>query len=754
VALIARSRWLLVITLVAALALLATMLIEAGPARTGPALAAAGAHFEVTAAQSANGPIDVGNGNKVGGAIKHDTSKPIRELPQLPVRALPANDDQGGDAASGGAASHVQVHDPVVQTSQPSANMPSPSLNFEGIDFPGVSCNCAPPDTNGEVGATQYVQIVNEGYQVFNKSTGASMLGPASIESVWAGFGGVCQSNGDGDPVVLYDQLANRWLLSQFAGSGIPTDECVAVSATSDATGVYYRYDFHLGSNFYDYPKISVWPDGYYMAINVFDSSGSAFLGPQAFVLDRSKMLTGAAATFIAMPNLGSSYSPMLPADLEGSTLPPAGAPDPFVLYPSAGIPVNGKYLTYRFHADFVTPANSTFTQITSPNAAPFTQACGACVTQPGTTSALDTLGDRLMFRLTYRNFGDHDMLLGSYTVASGGTLGVRWFELRSITSGTESVFQEGTYQPDSTYRWMPSAAMDKAGDIAVGYSASSSSVDPSLRYAGRLVGDPAGVLAQGEAVLFAGLGSQSGTSSRWGDYSDMTVDPVDGCTFWFTSEYYPSGVNQFDWRTRIGSFSFPSCSGVAQVLTSVGVTPANASVTVSKTQQFSATGYDQFGQPMSPQPTFTWSVNGGGSINASTGLFTAGGTPGGPFTVTAASGGVSGTASVTVTSPPPDFSFTVTPPSTSVKRGGTATYTITITKLNGFTGAITFSLGGKPSGSTVTFSPNPTTATTTTVTLTVKTATSTTRKTYTLTINGVSGSLSHSQTVTLTVTR
>ncbi len=171
---------------------------------------------------------------------------------------------------------HVDSPDPVVQnTAAPTPLIPSPILNFEGIDFPGVGCNCAPPDTDGEVGATQFVQMVNEGVQVFDKSSGNSVMGPVAITSLWTGFGGVCQNNGDGDPVVLYDQLANRWVISQFAGSGTPTDECVAVSTTSDATGTYNRYGFHLGTNFFDYPHLGVWPDAYYMSMNVFNSAGT-----------------------------------------------------------------------------------------------------------------------------------------------------------------------------------------------------------------------------------------------------------------------------------------------------------------------------------------------------------------------------------------------------------------------------------------------------------------------------------------------
>src|SRR5205085_312868 len=219
--------------------------------------------------------------------------------------------------------SHKDSADPVVQRSIAAGNlatpnMPSATLNFAGIPFPGVACNCAPPDTNGEVGSTQYVQMVNEGFQVFDKASGTSLLGPSGIATVWSGFGGVCQSNGSGDPVVLHDQLADRWIITQFAGVSVPTDECVAVSTTNDATGSYYRYDFHLGSNFFDYPHLSVWPDAYYMSMNVFNSAGTAFLGPQPFAFDRTKMLLGLPATFITTGVTGGSGEDVyLPADLD-----------------------------------------------------------------------------------------------------------------------------------------------------------------------------------------------------------------------------------------------------------------------------------------------------------------------------------------------------------------------------------------------------------------------------------------------------
>ena len=286
---------------------------------------------------------------------------------------------------------HVDAPDPVVDRSLlgllvPDA-MPAPVLNFDGIPFPGVGCSCAPPDTNGAVGLTQYVQMVNEGYQVFNKTTGASVLGPTAITAIWSGFGGVCQSNGSGDPVVLYDHLANRWLISQFAGTSIPTDECIAISTTSDATGTYNRYAFHLGSNFFDYPHLGVWPDGYYMAMNIYNSSGTALLGPQAFAFDRANMLTGAVATFVTPGITGGASEPsFLPSDLDGSILPTSGVGNPFVSFPGSGT-----YKVRLFHADFVTPGNTTFNLIGSPGAAGFTAICPstrACVPELGAAAA------------------------------------------------------------------------------------------------------------------------------------------------------------------------------------------------------------------------------------------------------------------------------------------------------------------------------------------------------------------------------
>src|SRR5438132_6074450 len=296
------------------------------------------------------------------------------------------------------------------------------------------------------------------------------------------------------------------------------------------------------------------------------NASGTTYLGPQPFAFDRTKMLSGQPATFVSpVGPLGGSVDAFLPADLDGSRLPPTSAPHTFVGFPGQATSPN--YTTYHFHVDFVTPANSTFTTFANPSAAGFTALCPstrACVPENGVTSSnyLDGIGDRLMFRLAYRNFGDHESVVGNYTVSSGGVAGVRWFELRNVTSGPVTVYQQSTYQPDTTWRWMGSAAMDQQGNLAVGYSASSSSINPQIRYSGRLFNDPLNTLTQTEATLFAGAGSQTGSLNRWGDYSDLTVDPIDDCTFWYTQEYIPSN-GSFNWRTRIGSFKFPGCGGV-----------------------------------------------------------------------------------------------------------------------------------------------------------------------------------------------
>jgi hypothetical protein len=694
----------------------------------------------------------------------NDTSIPLRKMKPQPVFSKGEHEANENPKIPH---KHIDSPDPVVQgqfstlKALIAPNMPAPILNFDGIPFPGVACNCAPPDTNGEVGATQYVQIVNEGFQVFNKTTGASMLGPVGIATVWSGFTGPCETAGHGDPVALYDQLANRWLISQFAGAGVPTDECIAVSTTSDATGSWNRYAFHLGSNFFDYPHLGVWPDGYYMAMNVFNSAGTAFLGPQPFAFDRTKMLAGQPATFITTGITGGpTEETYLPTDLDGSLLPPVGAPASFVEFPGANT-----FRVFHFHVDFVTPLNSTFTLFASPASAVFT-ARTAGVPQVGAgASALDPIGDRLMFRAATRFFADgHESVVGNFTVQSGGVAAVRWFELRNTTVGPVTVFQQGTYQPDTTHRWMGSAAMDQQGNVAVGYSASSSSINPQIRYAGRLVTDAVNTLPQAEVTLFAGTGSQTGGLNRWGDYSDMTVDPVDDCTFWYTTEYIPAN-GSFNWRTRIGSFKYPGCGVAPTPDFSLSTTPSSVTVTAGSTANYTenvtrtggftgSVSLSISGLPAGAAGTFTPNPNTGAT--SALAITTSSTTPAGSYVFT-----VTGTSTVppltrnstaTLVVQTPDFSLSTTPSSVTVTAGSTASYTENVTRTGGFTGPVTLSISGLPAGAAGTFTPNPNTGATSA--LAVTTSASTPAGSYVFTVTGTSTSpaLTRTSTATLVV--
>ena len=603
---------------------------------------------------SAGGPAPVsGTGPQIGGfpapnaplsgpgaksavvsvaSYKNDMSPPLREMAinSAPLQ-LGSNCELKENPKTG--VFHLDAPDGALENQTASKlalaqpNIPGTTLNFEGIDFPGVVCNCAPPDPDGAAGLNQYVNEVNEGIQVFNKSTGASEFGPIAISSIWSGFGGVCEFNGHGDGIVLYDHFANRWIISQFAGPSNPTDECVAVSTSADATGSYYRYGFHLGSNYFDYPKLAVWPDAYYMSMNVFNTAGTTFMGPQPFALDRNNMLLGNPATFVSpVGPLGGTIGPILPLDIDGPTLPASGAPETFVGFPAAN-----NYVIYHFHVDFGTPANSTWTTFATPAAAAFTQLCAstrACVPQSGVavaSSGLDGIGDRLMHRAAYRNFGDHESVVTTYSVCASGTCasgagqsGVRWIELRNPTSGPVTVFQESTYAPaDGLWRWLGSAAMDNGGDIAVGFSDSSSTVFPGIRYAGRLSTDTVNTLAQGEATLFTGTGSQSTTGNRWGDYSAMSVDPEDDCTFWYTNEYYAT-TSSFNWRNRIGNFAFTQCvPATAQQVAAVSVykTADAASVNPGTTIGFKVT-VNSSGTATANGISFTDNLPSGGGIN------------------------------------------------------------------------------------------------------------------------------------------
>jgi hypothetical protein len=351
---------------------------------------------------------------------------------------------------------------------------------------------------------------------------------------------------------VQYDKAANRWVLSQFAVPGGTGGywECVAVSQTSDATGAWYLYAFQY-SQFPDYPKMGVWPDAYYVTFNMFTTN--SFAGARMCAYDRASMLAGQAATQQCFQK--SNFASVLPADLDGSTAPPANSPNYMVT--RSGRNMLGMF---KFHTDWNNAAASTLTGPINFAVASYSMACngGACVVQPGTRQKLDSLADRLMFRLAYRNISGVERMVVNHSVTANRTSGVRWYEIRGM-AGTPAVFQQGTYAPDKSYRWMGSVAMDKQGNLAVGYSFSSGTKYPGLAYATRLASDAPGTLGA-ETVLVNGAGSQISGLDRWGDYTHMSVDPTDDCTFWYVGQYLKS-TGSFNWSTRISSFKLAACS-------------------------------------------------------------------------------------------------------------------------------------------------------------------------------------------------
>ena len=457
--------------------------------------------------------------------------------------------------------------DPVRQAQMGTRQSPTPLENFAGLSSDGWY----PPDPNGDVGPNDYVQAVNVKVGVYSKT--GTLRAIIYFDTLFssanggAGTGTPCDSySGNyGDPIVLYDATVDHWLIADFAWSNSngPFYECIAYSKTGDpVSGGWNLYPMSTGTLFPDYPKFSVWSDGIYMSANMYGTSSEA---PRVWALNRNDMVSGVSMHNLYF-DLSSIYGTLLPSNLRGGTMPPPGEPAFF-----ASVDEPNTFHLWKFYVNWST-LGATFSGPTNLAVANFVMPCNAalienCVPQPGVSSSyyLDSLGDRLMMQLQYRNIGGTESLWVNHTVAAsantGNPTGVRWYEIRD-PNGTPYVYQQGTYQPDSNYRWMGSLAVDGFGNMAVGYSLSSTSIYPSIAYAGRLVTDTLGTLPQAETTLMAGAGSQStncgnGPCNRWGDYSAMTIDPTDDCTFWYTNEYYAStGGN---WRTRIGAFRLVS---------------------------------------------------------------------------------------------------------------------------------------------------------------------------------------------------
>jgi hypothetical protein len=479
--------------------------------------------------------------------IKHperfDVSRPLAQYKTPPLQILIEREDLLRIPVP----PSTNQADPAVQNS-----VSAPLTAIPGLGFDGVGANgSAPPDTNMAVGPNHIVQWVNTQFAVFDK-LGNTLLGPMPGNTLWSGFGGPCETKNDGDPIAQYDQQADRWVMSQLANTSGPTYyQCFAVSTTNNPSGSYTRYAYTFTNSLNDYPKIGIWPSGYFASYNMF-AFGFFFQGAQACAYDRSQMLAGGPATSVCF-QLSSSFGGLLPSDLDGATPPPSGSPDFFVNFGTNSLNL------WKFTPNFVTPSTSTFTGPTNIPVDAFSAACngGTCIPQSETTQQLDSLADRLMYRLAYRNFGDHESLVVNHAVTAGISVGERWYEIRS-PNGTPAIYQQSTFAPDSNFRWMGSAAMDQVGNMAIGYSVSSSSMHPAIRYTGRETIDPLNTL-QTETSLIEGTGSQLTNLSRWGDYSALRIDPSDDCTFWFTTEYLKAN-GTFNWSTRIGSFKFATC--------------------------------------------------------------------------------------------------------------------------------------------------------------------------------------------------
>jgi hypothetical protein len=697
----------------------------------------------------------VQSGPEVIPAVQHDVSPPLRDLApgqevageikrEMPLRLF----HPAGQAQS--------QRDPVLQSAVSGSSAITPGTSFAGVgqgDY-GFTDMYAPPDTNGSAGATQYVQWVNVSFAVFDKTSHELLYGPALANTLWSGFGGGCEKNNDGDPVVLWDKAAQRWVMTQFSVSTKPYLQCVAVSTTADATGEWYRYAFQM-PYFNDYPKLGVWPDGYYMTFNMF--SGNSFVGGRACALDRNSMLTGAAATAQCF-QLSTSYGGLLPSDVDGKVAPPAGSPNYFLAFG------NNVLQLWKFHVDWANSANSTFTGPTNIGVAAFSMACngGTCIPQLGSTQKLDSLGDRLMFRLAYRNFGDHETLVVNHSVTAGTSVGVRWYELRS-PNGTPVVYQQGTYAPDSNYRWMGSIAMDGAGNIGLGYSVSGTGIYPQVAYTGRVPNDSLGTM-EAETVVQIGGGSQQRTLNRWGDYSAMSVDPVDDCTFWYTNEYLKQS-GTFNWSTIIGTFTMPGCQSAPAGDFSISANPTAVSVNAggSGTSTISVAAVNGFSGPVTLSATgcptgatcsFSANPVNAGSSSVLT-IATMNSTPGGTYTVTVT--GTSGTlshsttVSVTVVAQAASFTLGATPATLTVNRGTSGTTTISVAGSTGFTGSVSFSVSGLGRGTVASFSPKTVTGSGTT-TLTFKVNKNAATGAFNVTITGASGSLTNSTQVSLTI--
>ncbi len=485
-----------------------------------------------------------------------------------------------------------EINPPGTQDYFGTREIKGPIRNFDGV---GNVNGVWPPDTDGDVGPDHYFQMINLSFAIFNKE-GELLYGPVDNSTLWNGFIGPWTGTNDGDPIVIYDELADRWMATQFAVnlSNGKSYELVAISETPDPTGAYYRYAFEF-DYMNDYPKLSVWPDGYYSSYHMFSGTyrGAAFA-----VFERDKMLVGdSTARMVYFGEYPSVYG-VLPSDFDGPQ-PPAGSPCYFI-----DMDDSHKMDFYELSVDWNNTANSTLNQTHSEIPDNYSTGVNG-IEQPNTSTKLDDLAGMLMYRLQYRNFGSYETMVTNHTVQYYGRAAIRWYELRKET-GDWYIYQQGTYSPDPENRWMGSIAMNGNGQIALGFSISSDDIYPSIRYTGRSPEAPLGEMNYDELELKAGQSSQSGIS-RWGDYSCMSVDPADDSTFWFTTEYRKSN----NWATWISSFDFgPPLEPVIELVDNDTICEysyynASASATYQQSVLWETSGDGIFNNPTSLNTTY-----------------------------------------------------------------------------------------------------------------------------------------------------
>jgi hypothetical protein len=512
----------------------------------------------------------------------------------------------------------------------PAVAAPTPLNVFEGLDRFGFGAG-SPPDTNGDVGPQYYIQTVNTSIGIYDKSNGLRVSGLTFNTFMSQGnFGNLCDTNNFGDPVVLYDTFENRWIITDFAfltdisGNVLsPSYQCFAASKTADPIlGGWNFYSIQISDALNDYPKFGIWPDGLYMSANMFSfGAGSAFQTARVWAFNKAQMYAGAPTVQNVSFNVGGGDFTVIPSNARLQTgTPPLGTPNYFL---STWQFLNALTI-YKFHVDWDRTSLSTFTGPDTPIAATsWPNANVANAAQPGTATLLDVLQIRAMVQNQYTNFGGTESLWASHTVRRGNTVGLaapRWYQV-NVTGGTVAgaIPQATTWDPDGANvinRFMPSLALDRAGNMALGYSTSNTPSDfPSIKYAGRLSTDPVNTFSLTEQTFFTGTASQTGIN-RWGDYSAMTLDP-NGCTFWYTSEYANPADQTFNhrWLTKFGSFQFSPCTTIGNgglqgtVTVSPGGAPLGGATVVlgSRTTTTLGNGFYSFGAvPAGTYPTET----------------------------------------------------------------------------------------------------------------------------------------------------